>query len=171
FLRSLWPAVTFNLGRSVFTRIHRDFNNLVWSMCAIYALGDYDPKKGGHLILWDWKLVVEFPPGCAILIPSAAVAHGNIAVRPWEIRKSFTQYCPGGLMRWFRYGCRTEENFEKQDYAGWKAMKASAEQRWVEACSMFSTIAGLRKDIIEHLRFADEGGAESVDENPGIAMV
>jgi len=29
-----------------------------------------DPKKGGHLILWDCGLVVEFPPGSTILIPS-----------------------------------------------------------------------------------------------------
>lgn len=137
FWYSVWPAATFNLGKSVFTRLHRDFLNLVWSMCAIHALGHYNPKKGGHLILWEWKIVIEFPPGCTILIPSAAVAHGNVAIRSGEDRKSFTQYCPGGLVRWFRYGRQTAENFEREDPIGWAKMKASADQRWEEACGMF----------------------------------
>lgn len=153
FLESIWPAVTFNLGHSVFTRLHRNFNNLIWSMCTIHALGSYDPKKGGHLILWDWKLVIEFPPGCTILIPSAEVAHRNIAVRKDEVLKSFTQYCAGGLIRWLRYGCRTEEQFEKQDWESWRVMKTSAAKHWEEACGMFSKISELRKDCMENLRF------------------
>lgn len=124
-------------------------------MCAIHALGTYDPKKGGHLILWDWKLVIEFPPGCTILIPSAAVAHGNIAVGKGEVRKSVTQYCAGGLLRWFRYGCRTEEQFERQDRSGWRAMKEGAAKRWEEACGMFSKVSELRRDCMENLRFDD----------------
>lgn len=128
-------------------------------MCAIHALGNYDPKKGGHLILWDWKLVIEFPPGCTIIIPSAAVAHGNIAVREGEVRKSFTQYCAGGLVRWHRYGCRTEKSFEKQDREGWRAMKASAAKRWEEACGMFSKVSELRKDCLDHLRWEEEAVA------------
>lgn len=109
--------------------------------------------------MWDWKLVIEFPPGCTILIPSAAVAHGNIAVRKGEVRKSFTQYCAGGLFRWSRFGCRTKEQFEKQDRSGWSAMKAGAVQRWEEACSMFSKISELRKDCMENLRFDDATAA------------
>lgn len=155
FALSLWPAITFNLGMSIWTRLHRDFHNLIYSMCAIHALGNYDHKKGGHLILWEWKLVIEFPPGTVILIPSAAVAHGNIAVQPGETRKSFTQYCPGGLMRFFEYGHRTAEQFEAEDPEGWAAMNGSDAERWEEACSMFSKAEELREDCIENLRLVD----------------
>lgn len=41
-------------------------------MCAITTLSDYDPKAGGHLVLWDLKLVIEFPPGSTILILSVS---------------------------------------------------------------------------------------------------
>ncbi|KAF8158818.1 hypothetical protein K438DRAFT_1986230 [Mycena galopus ATCC 62051] len=40
----------------------------------------WDAKKGGHLILWDVKAVVEFPSGALILLPSATIAHSNVPV-------------------------------------------------------------------------------------------
>ncbi|KAJ7671817.1 hypothetical protein B0H14DRAFT_3102332 [Mycena olivaceomarginata] len=64
--------------------------NLSFGLCAITALGNFDYTKGGHLILWDAKLILEFPPGTTILIPSAAIYHSNIPVAPGERRFSFT---------------------------------------------------------------------------------
>ena len=68
--------------------------------CCITALGDFDPTKGGHLVLWDLKLVIEFPPGSTVLLPSAAIAHSNTAIDCREMRCSFTQFTAGGLFRW-----------------------------------------------------------------------
>ncbi|KAF7342717.1 hypothetical protein MSAN_02029600 [Mycena sanguinolenta] len=42
---------------------HLDFLNLSWGWCFITALGWYDYRRGGHLILWDLRLIIEFPPG------------------------------------------------------------------------------------------------------------
>jgi hypothetical protein len=63
---------------------HLDFANLAWGWCAITALGDFDPDKGGHLILWDLKLIIRFPPGSTILIPSTLIHHSNTSIHPHE---------------------------------------------------------------------------------------
>ncbi|KAJ7027568.1 hypothetical protein C8F04DRAFT_1189375 [Mycena alexandri] len=76
---------------------HRDFANLAFGWCAITALGNFDYTKGGHLILWDCKIILEFPPGCTILLPSAAIFHSNIPIGPNERRYSFTQYSAGAF--------------------------------------------------------------------------
>ncbi|KAF7300327.1 hypothetical protein HMN09_00916000 [Mycena chlorophos] len=78
FARSVFASATFNLGPNVWTFKHRDVLNLPFGWCAITALGNFDHTKGGHLVLWDLKLVVEFPAGATILIPSATLAHSNI---------------------------------------------------------------------------------------------
>jgi len=57
-----------------------DFGNLPYGWCAITSLGPFDPKRGGHLVLWDLQLVIEFPPGSTILIPSAVLQHSNIPI-------------------------------------------------------------------------------------------
>jgi hypothetical protein len=97
---SIFPAATYNLGPRTVCIPHVDFANLPFGYCAITALGDYDPKKGGHLVLWDCKLIIEFPPGSTILVPSAIVTHSNVPVGETERRYSFTQYAAGGLFRW-----------------------------------------------------------------------
>jgi len=58
---SIWPAATFNLGPRTVCVQHRDAANLAYGWCAITALGNFNPASGGHLILWDMKLVIEFP--------------------------------------------------------------------------------------------------------------
>ncbi|KAJ7744929.1 hypothetical protein B0H16DRAFT_1727129 [Mycena metata] len=97
FLNSIWSACTFNLGPQTCCLGHRDFGNLAFGWCAITALGDYDYTKGGHLILWDCKLILEFPPGTTLFIPSAALFHSNIPIGIGECRHSFTQYTAGGF--------------------------------------------------------------------------
>ena len=76
---------------------HRDAANLVYGWCAITALGNFNPTRGGHLILWDMKLVVEFPPSATVLIPSSLVVHSNTRLQEGEECMSFTQYAAGGL--------------------------------------------------------------------------
>ncbi|KAJ6573155.1 hypothetical protein DFH09DRAFT_1312405 [Mycena vulgaris] len=75
---------------------HHDFANLAYGWRTITALGNFDYTKGRHLILWDCKLIIEFPPGTTILIPSAAIFHSNIPVAEGEHRYFFTQYTAGG---------------------------------------------------------------------------
>ncbi|KAI0349436.1 hypothetical protein OH77DRAFT_1499556 [Trametes cingulata] len=86
--------VTFNLGPECV-------------MCAITAFGNYNPVISGHLVLWQFGMVIEFPPGATILIMSAIVTHGNTAIQEGEHRYSFTQYSAGGLFQWVDAGHRT----------------------------------------------------------------
>ncbi|KAJ7429664.1 hypothetical protein B0H11DRAFT_1944453 [Mycena galericulata] len=145
FARSVFAACTFNFGPHAITVPHLDFGNLSWGWCAITALGYFDPDYGGHLILWDLKLVIRFPPGSTILIPSAIVRHSNVPVRTHERRYSFTQYTAGGLFRWVRNGFKTDEMYERTATREEKAARAAEEVgRWEEGVGMYSTLDSLK---------------------------
>ncbi|KAJ7245963.1 hypothetical protein C8J57DRAFT_1523833 [Mycena rebaudengoi] len=138
FVGSIFAACTFNFGPHAITVPHLDFGNLAWGWCSITALGNFDPDLGGHLILWDLKLVIRFPPGSTILIPSAIIRHLNVPVQAHERRFSFTQYSAGGLFRWIRNGFQTEEAFQQKASASEKASRnAESEVRWAEGMGRF----------------------------------
>ncbi|PPQ82213.1 hypothetical protein CVT26_009203 [Gymnopilus dilepis] len=107
---SPWASAALNFGPQTVCCRHADYGNLAFGWCCITALGDFDYTKGGHLILWDLKLVVEFPPGSTILIPSSAIHHSNTRIQSGEHRYSFTQYSSGGLFRWRDNDFQTVEN-------------------------------------------------------------
>ncbi|KAF8149529.1 hypothetical protein B0H34DRAFT_667460 [Crassisporium funariophilum] len=98
FSLSVYPAGTFNLGPETVTVLHNDGKSSRYNLCAVTVAGHFDSKRGGHLILYDLKLIVEFPRGSTILLPSALLRHGNTAIQPGEECVSFTQYCAGGLL-------------------------------------------------------------------------
>lgn len=103
---SVFAASTYNLGPHTVCFCHTDFTNLAFGWCTVTALGSFNPKKGGHLVLWECKLVIEFPPRSTILLPSAIVSHSNLAIAKSESHYSFTQYTAGGLFHW------VENNFQ-----------------------------------------------------------
>lgn len=119
---------------------HRDILNLPFGWCAVTALGKFDPTLGGHLILWDLGIAVEFPAGSTILIPSATLTHSNLPVQQGEIRMSFTQYASGGLFRFVHNGFRTEKVFAAQDPQGFAEMNELKGNRWLESLNLFSTV-------------------------------
>ncbi|THU84434.1 hypothetical protein K435DRAFT_624512, partial [Dendrothele bispora CBS 962.96] len=100
FPKSVWAACTVNFGPATVSRPHRDSANLAFGWCAITAFGWFDPDKGGHLILRDLGLMVRFPPGSTILIPSALITHSNTPIQKGETRYSFVQYSAAGLFHW-----------------------------------------------------------------------
>jgi hypothetical protein len=106
----------------------------------VTALGSFDPKKGGHLILWDCHLVIEFPPGSTILLPSAILAHSNVVVSPNKTRYSFTQYTAGGLFRWVDRGFKKSADFYASladDIDELEAQKEKDRGRWEYGISLF----------------------------------
>ena len=60
------------------------------------------------MILEELKLVIEFPPGSTIFIPSASFTHGNIPIASGESRVSITQYAAGSIFQWVENGFRTD---------------------------------------------------------------
>ncbi|KAF8059037.1 hypothetical protein FPV67DRAFT_1427063, partial [Lyophyllum atratum] len=121
FTKSAYCCTTFNFGPHVVCKGHRDHLNWAPGGCIITSGGAFDYVRGGHIVLVEAKLVIEFPPGCSVLIPSACITHGNTPVLKTENRISMTQYTAGGLVRWVDYGCRSAGAFEKFDRGGKKA--------------------------------------------------
>jgi len=111
FESSTFAATTYNLGPRTECFPHKDFANLAYGLCAVTALGRFDPTKGGHLILWELGLVIEFPPGSTILLPSAIFTHSNTSISKGETRYSFTQYAAGALFRWVDHDFQKAEDF------------------------------------------------------------
>ncbi|KAJ7898755.1 hypothetical protein B0H13DRAFT_2234274 [Mycena leptocephala] len=141
FMRSVFFCAAFNFGDNVWTFRHRDVLNLAFGWCAVQALGNFDQTKGGHLVLWDLNLVVEFPAGALILLPSATIAHSNVPVQEGERRVSFTQFSAGGIFRYVDNGFRTVEQLEEQD-----PVEAS---RWAEGLGLLSTLDELSRTVEE----------------------
>ena len=135
FKRNVFGAATFNLGPRLCTEVHTDHLNFAPGWSGIIALGDYDPKLGGHLVLWDLKILVEFPPGSLIFIPSAILRHSHTAVGDHERQMSFTQFTAGGLFRWVECGFCSQKDFLA---SGREHVRTGAE-RWAEAIEMYST--------------------------------
>ena len=83
----------------------------------------YDPAKGGHLVLWDLKLAVKFPPYSTILIPSAILLHSNTAIGPGETRLTVTQDNSAGLFAWSAYGNSPKGGSKDLPESWWRILK------------------------------------------------
>ncbi|THU97569.1 hypothetical protein K435DRAFT_580725, partial [Dendrothele bispora CBS 962.96] len=60
FQNSVFACATYNLGPQTVSLKHLDYLNYIAGWCGVTALGRFDHTKGGHLVLWDLKLVIEF---------------------------------------------------------------------------------------------------------------
>jgi hypothetical protein len=137
FPRTAFAAASFNLGPKTVCYPHRDWANVSWGQCAVTALGEYDADQGGHLVCWDLGLVIRFPPGSTIFIPSALIHHSNTPVALHEHWYSFAQYMPGGLFRWVGQG------FKLGPKKGLKESSVVQDQRWNEGLSRLSKLSDL----------------------------
>ncbi|TFK61702.1 hypothetical protein BDN72DRAFT_777948, partial [Pluteus cervinus] len=149
FKNSIFPATTFNLGPHCVTHQHTDPGNVAFGLCAITALGSFNPKTSGLFALYDLKLLIQFPPGSTILVPSAIFRHGNTPLQDGENRMSITQYSAGGLFRYVKYGFKTADTIGKKMKA---ELDGKHEDRVVEALSLFSKFSELEGD--RRLRFS-----------------
>ncbi|KAJ7849710.1 hypothetical protein B0H14DRAFT_3452402 [Mycena olivaceomarginata] len=136
--KSVFSCASFNFGTNVWTFKHRDVCNLPFGWCAVQSLGNFDAQAGGHLVLWDLKLVVEFPAGALILLPSATIAH--------------LQYPSGGLFRFVDAGLRTQAELAAEDPGEYERLRERRESRWVEGLSLFSTVEELSSVAVEELQ-------------------
>jgi hypothetical protein len=108
-----------------------DFANLPFGYCAVTALGRFDSSKGGHMVMDEYRLVLEFPAGSSMLLQSAIVTHSNVGVGEDECRYSVTQYAAGGLFRWVDNGFQTAAESEKGLTVEEREKRASIDaERW-----------------------------------------
>ncbi|KAJ7728795.1 hypothetical protein B0H14DRAFT_2640593 [Mycena olivaceomarginata] len=85
-------------------------------------------------------LVIEFPPGALILIPSTTLSHSNVPVQPGDTRVSFTQFTSGGLFRYVDNGCQTQGDLAEADPAEYPRLVQKKQSRWEMGLQMFSVI-------------------------------
>ncbi|TFK81056.1 hypothetical protein K466DRAFT_502821, partial [Polyporus arcularius HHB13444] len=149
FPNSIYPAAHFNFGPNSVCFEHTDFANDPINWCHITALGRFDPTEGGHILLLDLRLAVEFPAGGSAFIPSAIARHANVPIREGEVRLSFTQYCPGGLLRWVDAGFQTLKSWHESDPAGKAHFDAGLDDRTRAAVLHFSRWDELLADLEE----------------------
>ncbi|KAF7799368.1 hypothetical protein EIP86_010600, partial [Pleurotus ostreatoroseus] len=146
FPKSVFAAATVNFPPDAICYLHTDHGNRAVGWCAITAGGDYDYRKGGHLVLPQLKLIIEFPPGSTILIPSATLMHGNTPIRAHESRFSFTQYSAGGLFRYVSYGFQTWPQFKTAESAKAAQVEKERPTRWMSQISLLSRADDLHLD-------------------------
>lgn len=141
FASVIFAACSFNLGPRTVTYPHVDVGYLIFGWCAITALGNFDPDVGRHLILWDLGLIIRFPPGSTILIPSALLCHSFTSIREHETRYSFTQYTAGGLFRWVDDGCQSQKDaVEKLSPSEIRAREDAMKTRFTNGVSMMGVV-------------------------------
>lgn len=103
----------------------------------------FDFRKMAHLVLYDFEIIIEFPPGCTALLPSATVSHGNTATSRSETRYSLTQYCNVPLFRWVRNGFKPVSALTRREKA---ASDCGAEDHCAEILCMFSKLEEIVAD-------------------------
>lgn len=147
FDKSVFAAATVNFGPRVCAHKHRDMLNLAFGWCAITALGNFDHTVGGHLILWEAKLIVEFPAGSTYLIPSSCMTHSNTPTQEGEYRASFTQYTAGGVFRWVENGFETDQVIQAKDKDRYDHIMKGRKKRWELGLDLFSTLSQLLEQV------------------------
>jgi hypothetical protein len=130
FDNSVWPCVAINFGTRVITQPHRDCMNLAYGWCAITALGNFDSTTGGHLVLPDLRIIIRFPSGSTIFIPSAILTHCNIDIAEGEERSSFTQFCAGDIFRFVDCGLQTEGQLRVTNPAMYEIHLSQKRDQW-----------------------------------------
>lgn len=140
FKNSVYPATSFNFGPATVCFTHTDTENDTCNWCHIVALGTYDCDKGGQAVFPDLKLVIRFPCGANMLIPSAILRHGNTPIGPQEKRMSLTQYCAEGLIRWVECGFRTVKMLEVESPEEYRKYLAGLGERTRESCKLFERV-------------------------------
>ncbi|KAK7471902.1 hypothetical protein VKT23_000003 [Stygiomarasmius scandens] len=147
FPNSIFACATYNVGPQTISVEHLDYMNYIYGWCSVTSLGHFNYKKGGHLILWDLKVVIEFPPGWTMLIPSAYLRHSNTTIGPGETRYSFTQYTAGAIFRYVEDGfqMRSQMNEHLRNEA-----EARQRDRIQNDLNMYSTLDELKALYLDH---------------------
>lgn len=134
--------MTVNFG-DVCSHRHKDPRNPAVGQCGVKSLGDHDHTQGGHMVLWDLKLLIEFPHAATIFIPSAVLFHSNTPVAKGERRVSITQYAAGPIFQWVDNGFCTDKFLKNEQPDEWARLNALKASRWEEGVKLFPTVGSI----------------------------
>ena len=95
-----FASCTVNLGKASITDWHLDLKNLAFGVCALGIFGQFNYRRGGHLILKRAKVVVELARGDVVFFLSAIFPHKNAGIGVDETRRALVFYSQGSLFRW-----------------------------------------------------------------------
>lgn len=143
--KSVFPCAAFNLSKAVVSWKHRDSANLPFGWCSITSIAKkgFRPHLGGHIILWELGLVIEFPHASTILIPSATVTHSNVALAEGDERLSFTQFAAGALFRYVDNGFRSDKQVYNRDRKEFRRLEELKTTRWENGLALYSKLDDL----------------------------
>lgn len=141
---SVYPAATFNFGPRAITQFHKDWKNKANRLLSITSLGQFDYRRGGHIVLKTFGIAIEFPAGSTIMFLSSVIEHANTPVADGEERYSFCQYAAGGLFRWYDYGFKLWKQMKSAKPSIEAAQKAAEKDAWVNALNKLSIAGELR---------------------------
>ncbi|KIK58913.1 hypothetical protein GYMLUDRAFT_170450, partial [Collybiopsis luxurians FD-317 M1] len=108
-----FAACHLNLGHAG-TKTHNDLLNVFFAMCVIWCCGPFNHTQGGHIILWELGIVVEFPAGCGFIFPSAMISHGNIPISSNECCHSIAFFTAAGNLHYYCNGFTTDKVFKER---------------------------------------------------------
>jgi len=124
---------------------HTDFANLPFGLCAVTSLGSYDATKGGHLVLWEYRLVIEFHRVSAGLHHLACIWSdcSNVPVQLDESQYSVVQYSAGALFRWVENGFqRSHDYLQSLSEAKVSEVRKNDTNRWALGRSLLPVVRG-----------------------------
>ena len=102
------------------------------------------------MVLVDYKLVVEFPRGATLCLPSAVCKHSNTHIQDGETHAAFTQYSAEGLFRYVDHRFQTWKTLaSKKDSKSRRLvsqLKKTRKTHWTQKASLFSKIEGLHQE-------------------------
>lgn len=142
-----FASIAANLGPQTVCYKHRDLKNKANGLCIVYVLGNFDYRRGGHIVLHEPRLVVEMRPGDALFIPSAAITHETVPIFEGELRYSIVIYTSGGLFRWVDAGSQSKIDWMVSDPSNHDVHFSSGkvEQRWKDGWSKYYTLDSLEQ--------------------------
>lgn len=141
FKNNVFAALAINCSKHVNSEGHTDNGNRPDGWCAITAVGNFNHRTSGHIVLDELKLIIEFPRGSSVYIPSAIVTHHTIPIQAGETRHSMTQYTGGGLFRWIYNGfCSDKDWLLNATDADLEKREIDRAARWEEGLKFFPVI-------------------------------
>lgn len=132
-----FSTTTINLGPKTICFDHVDHEDFSKGWAVLKTFGNYDHKKGGHIVFWELGIAIEMPPGAEIWFPSALFVHSNTSIAEHEHRYSVTSYSGAGIFQWVYRGgvwpCHWNSLLYPQKY---KPKEDVTPEEWARAARM-----------------------------------